>query len=205
MFPNGKTDVPDEGESARVISDGIAYEVTDILKGVITAGTGAGYTDIGCPAAGKTGTTEGYVRRLVRRLHAEALDRGLGRAPDVPQPSTGLRRPHAGPIWHSYMEAAHGSYCDDFPPPQNPVQFSNWSEWVAPVSAPSTRSFGGTSKPAPPSGAKNNGKYPPAYAPGAGQGPAPTPPAGARRRRLTVDGRVAFVRAAQIGHGGGAR
>ena len=73
------------------------------------------------------------------------------------------------------MEAAHGSYCDDFPPPQNPVQFSNWSGSHS-VSAPSTRSFGGTSKPVSPSGGKNNGKYPPSlYAPGAGQGPAPTP------------------------------
>ena len=35
-FPNGKTDIPDEGAANRVISDGIAYEVTDILKGVIT-------------------------------------------------------------------------------------------------------------------------------------------------------------------------
>jgi penicillin-binding protein 1A len=174
VFPGGKTDEPDAGQSARVISDGIAYEVTGILKGVITEGTGSPYTDFGCPAAGKTGTSEGlsdawFVGYTPRISTAVWVGHPTSRA------STGFGGPTAGPIWHAYMEAAHGSYCDDFPAPQNPVQFSNWSGSHT-VSAPSTRSFGGTSKPAPSSGAKNNGKYPSSlYAPGAGQGPAPTP------------------------------
>ena len=61
-----------------MISDGIAYEVTDILKTVLDSGTAAGH-DIPCPAAGKTGTTDEPDRRLVRRLHAADLDRRLGR------------------------------------------------------------------------------------------------------------------------------
>ncbi|MDP9440675.1 MAG: transglycosylase domain-containing protein [Actinomycetota bacterium] len=43
----------------QVISEQIAYEVTDILKGVITSGTGTG-ADIGRPAAGKTGTAQEF-------------------------------------------------------------------------------------------------------------------------------------------------
>jgi penicillin-binding protein 1A len=174
VFPGGKTDEPDAGQSTRVISDGIAYEVTSILKGVITEGTGSPYTDFGCPAAGKTGTSEGlsdawFVGYTPRISTAVWVGHPTSRA------STGFGGPTAGPIWHAYMEAAHGSYCDDFPPPQNPVQFSSWYGSHT-VSAPSTRSFGGTSKPASPQGGKNNGKYPPSlYAPGAGQGPAPTP------------------------------
>ncbi len=59
-FPNGDTDVPEEEERTRAFSDGVAYEVTDVLKGVITSGTGTA-ASIGCAGqAGKTGTTDDY-------------------------------------------------------------------------------------------------------------------------------------------------
>jgi penicillin-binding protein 1A len=178
VFPSGKTDIPDEGAAQRVISDGIASEITDILKGVITQGTGAGYTDFGCPAAGKTGTSEGlsdawfvgYTPRISTAVwvgHPESRD------------YTGFGGPTAGPIWRDYMSAAHGSFCSDFPPPQTPFQpSSSWSGAHA-VSAPSkTYGTGGSSGSGtyvpPSSGTK--GKYPSQYyAPGAGAGPAPTP------------------------------
>jgi penicillin-binding protein 1A len=60
VLPDGKTDegagwgVP---ERRRVISDGVAYEVTKILHDNIVGGTGVG-ANIPRPAAGKTGTTE---------------------------------------------------------------------------------------------------------------------------------------------------
>ena len=60
VLPDGKVDdsagwgVP---ERRRVISDGVAYEVTKILRDNINAGTGTG-ANIPRPAAGKTGTTE---------------------------------------------------------------------------------------------------------------------------------------------------
>ncbi len=41
----------------RVLDEGVANQVTDILKGVITGGTGTA-ADIGRPAAGKTGTAQ---------------------------------------------------------------------------------------------------------------------------------------------------
>jgi penicillin-binding protein 1A len=188
VFPNGDTDTPGEGSSTRAFSDGIAYELTDVLKGVITSGTGAGYTDIGCPAAGKTGTTEGesdawfvgYTPRI-----STAVWVGHPNSREL----TGFGGPTAGPIWRSYMEAAHGSYCGDFPQPQNPIQFSSSWSGSHTVSSPgssssSTSGTGGAPAPiAPPSGSgstngSTTGKYPPqAYAPGAGQGPSPGPPA----------------------------
>ena len=171
----------------RVISDGIAYEVTDILKGVITEGTGSRIYGLRLPGRRQDRHHRGPVRRLVRRLHAR-LSTAVWVGHPTSRASTGFGGPTAGPIWHSYMEAAHGSYCGDFPQPQNPVQFSNWSGSHT-VSAPSTHTFGGTgtSKPAPSSGA-DNGKYPPSlYAPGAGQGPAPSP-RGQRRRRRAASG-----------------
>jgi penicillin-binding protein 1A len=177
VFPNGKTDAPDEGEGTRVLSDGIAYEITDILKGVITEGTGAGYTDIGCPAAGKTGTTEGdsdawFVGYTPRISTAVWVGHPLSRDP------TGYGGPTAGPIWQSYMSSARGSYCSDFPPPESPFEpSSSWSGTHS-VSAPTSTSGGtgsGTSGSyVPPT--DNTGNYPSQYyAPGAGADPAPTP------------------------------
>ncbi len=60
VLPDGKVD---DGagwgapERRRVISDGVAYEVTKILRDNINSGTGTG-ANIPRPAAGKTGTTE---------------------------------------------------------------------------------------------------------------------------------------------------
>ena len=58
-FPGGDVDEADADSGDRVLTEGQAYEVTRILEGVITAGTGAGYTYMGCTSeAGKTGTSE---------------------------------------------------------------------------------------------------------------------------------------------------
>jgi penicillin-binding protein 1A len=60
VLPDGKEDTGagwGTPEQRRVISDGVAYEVTKILRDNINAGTGTG-ANIPRPAAGKTGTTE---------------------------------------------------------------------------------------------------------------------------------------------------
>ena len=51
-----------------------AYEITQMLQGVVNYGTGKAVRDMGVtgPVAGKTGTTNNGERRLVRRLHADA-------------------------------------------------------------------------------------------------------------------------------------
>ena len=60
VFPDGEVDRPDRPNPERVMSDGAAYEVTKILHGNMTGGTGTGaYT--GCSGqAGKTGTTDNF-------------------------------------------------------------------------------------------------------------------------------------------------
>ena len=48
-------------QAKRVVSDGVAYEATQILKQVVTSGTGTrARLDDGRPQAGKTGTAENY-------------------------------------------------------------------------------------------------------------------------------------------------
>jgi penicillin-binding protein 1A len=186
VFPNGKTDVPDAGAATRAISDGIAYEVTSILKGVLTQGTGAGYTSFGCPAAGKTGTTEGesdawFVGYTPRLSTAVWVGHPLSRA------LTGYGGPTAGPIWRAYMEQAHGSFCGDFPQPSTPFQPSSSWSGAHTISSPSksygttTSSSSGTSGSYVPPTTSGSGstKYPSQYyAPGAGAAPSPAPSGG---------------------------
>jgi penicillin-binding protein 1A len=116
-FPDGRVDRPPLARGRRVLTPGQAYDVTRVLEGVITRGTGAGFTSIGCQAeAGKTGTTDnqsdawfvGYTP-----LYSTAVWTGhpLTRA------FTGYGGPTSGPIWRSYMESARGHRCPSFAVP----------------------------------------------------------------------------------------
>src|SRR5689334_9022002 len=126
VFPSGKVSEPSAREGRRVLTEGEAYEVTKVLEGVITSGTGAGYTSIGCSSeAGKTGTSEdlsdawfvGYTP-----MYSTAVWTGhpLSRA------STGFGGPTSGPIWRSYMEAAQGGECPDFEVPTSLPSLSSF-------------------------------------------------------------------------------
>src|SRR5262249_57130056 len=119
VFPNGNTDEPSTDGGHRVLTPGQAYDVTKVLEGVITSGTGAGYTYMGCSSeAGKTGTSEGLSDAWFvgyTPLYSTAVWTGhpLSRA------STGFGGPTSGPIWRSFMEAAQGSDCPDFEVPSS--------------------------------------------------------------------------------------
>ncbi|MGH3995577.1 MAG: transglycosylase domain-containing protein, partial [Pseudonocardiaceae bacterium] len=71
VFPDGKSENLANSEGKRVMTDGQAYEVTNILEMNVQSGTGTA-ASYGCPAAGKTGTTDeakdawfvGYTPRL---------------------------------------------------------------------------------------------------------------------------------------------
>jgi len=118
-FPNGKVDdlLSEDGE--RVLTPAQASEVTQILETVITEGTGAGYTYMGCGAeAGKTGTSEnesdawfvGYTP-----LYSTAVWVGH----PTNREYTGFGGPTAGPIWQSYMESAQEGNCPEFESPSS--------------------------------------------------------------------------------------
>ncbi|MGE5407903.1 MAG: transglycosylase domain-containing protein [Syntrophothermus sp.] len=133
-FPNGKVDrlLSDAGE--RVLTPGQAYEVTKILETVITEGTGAGYTYMGCGSeAGKTGTSEeesdawfvGYTP-----LYATAVWVGHPTSREY----TGFGGPTAGPIWQNFMSHAQGGDCPEFETPSSLPELS-------PFSSEHTRSY----------------------------------------------------------------
>jgi penicillin-binding protein 1A len=123
-FPDGNVDQLAGGDGERVLTPGQAYTVTKILEGVITQGTGAGYTYMGCGSeAGKTGTSE---------EESDAWFVGFtpmfSTAVWVGHPTsreyTGFGGPTAGPIWRSYMESAQEGNCPEFETPSSLPELS---------------------------------------------------------------------------------
>ena len=122
-FPDGKVDELGSDSGERVLSEGEAYEVTSILEGVISSGTGAGYTSTACTSAGKTGTSEeesdawfvGYTPRFSTAVwvgHPQTRE------------YTGYGGSTAGPIWQSFMESAQGGECEEFEAPESMHELS---------------------------------------------------------------------------------
>src|SRR4051794_13592903 len=124
-FPDGKSDNLGEVKGNRVMTDGQAYEVTKVLKENVQSGTGVN-ANYGCPAAGKTGTTDnftdawfvGYEPRL-----AAATWVGYPNALVQMRSVHGIEVAGAtfpSQIWHDFMNVAHRGYCSDFPAPKTP-------------------------------------------------------------------------------------
>ena len=124
VFPDGKSENLAKSDGKRVLTDGQAYEVTRILEMNIQSGTGtaAGY---GCPAAGKTGTTDegkdawfvGYTPKLSTAVWVGYPDAGIA----MPGAQGGT---YAAPVWHAFMVPAHGEDCSGFPEPREPAEFT---------------------------------------------------------------------------------
>jgi penicillin-binding protein 1A len=118
-FPDGKVDDFEKESGERVLTTGQAYDVTRILEGVITQGTGAGYTYMGCSSeAGKTGTSEGlsdawFVGYTPKFSTAVWVGHPTNRE------YTGFGGPTAGPIWQNYMESAQEGDCPEFESPSS--------------------------------------------------------------------------------------
>jgi penicillin-binding protein 1A len=123
-FPNGKVDQAAATAGERVLTEGEAYEVTQLLEGVITQGTGAGYTYMGCPSeAGKTGTSEGESDAWFvgyTPMFSSAVWVGHPQSREA----TGFGGPTAGPIWRTYMESAQEGECPEFEVPDSLPELS---------------------------------------------------------------------------------
>jgi penicillin-binding protein 1A len=101
----------------QVVSPRTAWEMTGILRDVITRGTGRG-NDIGRPAAGKTGTTSDYKDTWFVGF-SPSIATGVYVGYDLPKTifhgASGGKT--AGPIWRTYMKGAHaGRPIEDFTP-----------------------------------------------------------------------------------------
>ena len=110
----------------RVLPEWVAYEATKILEQNMLGGTGTA-AQMGCDAAGKTGTTDnfndawfvGYTPHLSTAVWVGYPDA------QVSMEATRIGSVAGGTwpamIWHDFMTTAKGDKCDDFPPPTEPA------------------------------------------------------------------------------------
>ena len=128
-FPDGEVEDLGKPKRERVLSDAQAYEVTKILKQNVTQGTGT-RSQIGCPSAGKTGTTDnfndawfdGYTPHLATAVWV-----------GYPDALREMRSVHGisvaggtfpAEIWKKFMDVAKGDNCSDFPAPKTRISWS---------------------------------------------------------------------------------
>jgi len=131
-FPDGHSELPPRWKvrRTRAFEDGVTAKATEILEQNIQAGTGT-KASIGCPAGGKTGTTDlntdAWFVGITPRL-ATAVWVGY------PKDRTQMSGLYYGAnvdggtfpaeIWGTYMKEAIGKFCGDFKPPKTPFQAS---------------------------------------------------------------------------------
>ena len=149
VFGDGETDTHEQGKSERAFSDGVAYEVTDILQENVASGTGTN-ARIDCPQAGKTGTTDsfrdawfvGYTPELSTSVWVGYPDEQRSMLTEYNGGSV-AGGSYPALIWGDYMASAKGE-CRGFPSPQNPFSakpfFGEYAE-----SSPGGSGSGGTS------------------------------------------------------------
>lgn len=92
----------------QIISQSTAYLMTSLLKGVILEGTGIRAKKINRPAAGKTGTTNGYYDAWFIGYSPQAAAGvwvGFDNEDSLGQSETGARS--ALPIWYEFMSDTH--------------------------------------------------------------------------------------------------
>jgi len=131
-FPDGHVEKGQElpkrfrVKRVRVFEEGVAAKATEILEQNMTGGTG-GRAQIGCPAAGKTGTTDdntdawfvGFTPR-----HATAVWVGYPKD-DIQMNGLFFGANVDGGtfpavIWGDYMGRIKGDFCEGFEPPSTP-------------------------------------------------------------------------------------
>jgi penicillin-binding protein 1A len=131
-FPDGKSDLPRRFRVKRtkVFEDGVTAEATRILKENVQMGTGT-RANIGCPAAGKTGTTDefndawfvGFTPRLATAVWVGYPNAQIEMKTEYHGASV-AGGTFPAEIWSDYMKKAKGKYCGDFKPPKHPMSFS---------------------------------------------------------------------------------
>jgi membrane peptidoglycan carboxypeptidase len=113
----------DKPKCGRVIDAGIAAQVTDILRGVVTGGTGVAAAVAGHPVAGKTGTAQAYTSAFFTGYTPQlATSVWVGHRSGLQSMYVGGRPVFGGtipaPIFHDFMTTAlAGLPAVGFPPP----------------------------------------------------------------------------------------
>ena len=125
-LPSGATRNMLDASATRVFSPGEAYAGTKVLETVVQSGTGTA-ANYGCPAAGKTGTTNNYTDAwFVGYTPTLSTSVWVGYSQenqymeDVNGLGPGYGGTLAAPIWHDFMQKATAGSCAAFPVPAQP-------------------------------------------------------------------------------------
>jgi penicillin-binding protein 1A len=188
IFPDGRVDHPEHAEPKRVVPEGVAYEVTQLLRDNITGGTGtSAYTGCG-GQAGKTGTTDNYTDAWFAGYQpnlATAVWVGYPQSNDIEMTSVHGTTVFGGTfpaqIWNSLY--VNGEIpCEEFEEPETPVSWAPFYGEYTQSGASSDDYYSDEEElddeesDAEKKGKEATGGYDPdAYAPGAGQEPTPAP------------------------------
>ncbi|MEA2124311.1 MAG: penicillin-binding protein, partial [Solirubrobacteraceae bacterium] len=137
-------------EAERRFQDGVTAKATEILEDNVQGGTGIAAAT-GCPAAGKTGTTDehsdgwfvGFTPRLASAVWVGYPDANVHMYTEY----------HGGPvaggtfpaeIWGDYTQSAMGSFCGTFAPAEHPMTFTRFYGGYASSGRSSTSTGGYT-------------------------------------------------------------
>jgi penicillin-binding protein 1A len=126
VLPNGRSEVPErfQVKRERAFAEAAAYKAIKILEQNIQSGTGTA-AGIGCPAGGKTGTTDSFNDAWFTGFTPHLATATWVGFPDAQKSMS--HHYHGGPvnggsypaqIWGDYMRVARGSSCDSFPQPK---------------------------------------------------------------------------------------
>ena len=156
VFPDGRSERPRRFKPKRTkaFEPWVTYEVTKILERNMTDGTGVS-AQIGCPAAGKTGTTDnhgdawfaGYTPKLSTAVWVGYPE---ARTPMLTE-YHGARvagSTYPAEIWGDYMKQAKGKACGDFPKPDIAAQWVPFSGKYEDGGGPDTNEDGADQEPA---------------------------------------------------------
>ncbi len=189
-FPDGHVDKLGKPQRERVFQDGVAYEVTQILKDNVSSGTGTS-ARTGCgDEAGKTGTTDEFNDAMFIG-YTPYLSTGVWVGyPDALRSMSSVHGiavaggTFPAQIWNDFMEIALRGHCETFPEPDDPVEWVPFHGQYTSTSGSScsSASIGGTGSSegaygcqpttAAPVVEEESDNNDGAYAPGRGQKPA---------------------------------
>jgi penicillin-binding protein 1A len=132
VFPDHHVDNLTTAPRVKAFADGVTAEATDILHQNILSGTGV-RANYGCPAAGKTGTTDNFSNAWFDGFTPHMSTAVWVGYPKGNIPMTNIHGIQVqggsfpAEIWHNYMVVATKGDCAGFPKPTTPIVYKSFT------------------------------------------------------------------------------